>query len=76
MTAKAETGAMQLPAKEHEGQLALPAAGEWRKEPPLQSQREPGPADALILAFWSQNCSRTHFCGLKPPLCRTLLQQP
>lgn len=36
MTAKAETGAMQLPAKEHGGQLALPAAGEWRKEPPLQ----------------------------------------
>lgn len=47
-----------------------------RREPGRTLPELPEGAHTWISDFWPQDCERTSFCCLKPPVCGTLLWQP
>ena len=66
MKKEAETGLMQLQAKEA-SECWDPKLEEARKVLPQNLWRELGPVNFLILDFWLPECKRISFCFKLPP---------
>ena len=72
---EAETGVTQPQAQGWQGWPVT--TGSWRRRGRILLEslpREWGPVDTWFWASGPQNCERTHFCCLKPPVCGSLLR--